>query len=556
MKLLNPTVHGIETPPRPMPPQLDRPRRHLPRRVLCVFPRYASSFGTFQHAYPLIPGVRAFMPPQGLLIIAAAMPDTWEVRFIDENIRPAGPRDIAWADAVFISGMHVQRRHIEAIIRRAHEQGKIAVVGGPSVSACPAYYPEADILHLGEIGDATDALVDYLSATTQRPPHQLVFETRDRLPLKQFPRPAFHLVDLRHYFLGNIQFSSGCPFLCEFCDIPALYGRSPRVKPPPQILAELDAMLAAGVRGAIYFVDDNFIANPAAARELLPHLARWQRDNGNPIHFSCEATLNLAQNPDIVEAMRQANFTTVFCGIETPEAGALEAMQKKQNMRQPILETVGMLNAHGIEVVSGIILGLDTDTPQTADHVIDFIEASRIPMLTINMLYALPRTRLYDRLAGEGRLDDDPKRASNVRFKMPYHQVLEMWRRCIAAAYEPQRLLARFESQCERTFPRRLNPPQKVTASQVAFGMRILSRVMWRVGFRADYRAAFWRVAAPLLRTGRIEEFIHIGVVSHHLITYARECLAEGSEPCFYGDPSRGTEPANARIGPAAPLGA
>jgi len=516
----------------------DRVRRV--RRILCIFPRYAHSFGTFQYAYPLLPGVRAFMPPQGLLLMAAYLPRQWEVRFVDENIRPADRDDYLWADAVFISGMHVQRPQVQRINAAAHRYGRLTVLGGPSVSACPDYYPDVDILHLGEIGDATEALIRHLDAQVTRPAAQIVLETAHRLPMTEFPQPAYHLIDMRQYFLGSIQFSSGCPFLCEFCDIPALYGRNPRLKQPAQVLAELDAMLAAGARTGIYFVDDNFIANPAAARELLPHLIDWQRRRGYPVNFACEATLNLAQFPDILEQMRLADFRTVFVGIETPRPEALKRMQKTQNMRQPILQSIQTLNAHGLEVVSGIIMGLDSDTSDTADHILDFIETSRIPMLTINLLYALPKTTLYDRLAAADRIIDQPGRASNVQFNMPYEQVLHMWRRVIAEAYDPARLFARFREQTRICFPHRHQPQKRsVTRDRLTFGLGVIARTLRHVGWQADYRRQFWRLAVPLLARGRMEEVIHIGLVSHHLIQYARQCATAEAEPSFYADPNR-----------------
>lgn len=519
-----------------------RRARHRPRakrNILCVFPAYAPSFGTFQHAYPLMPGVRAFMPPQGMLVIAAYLPREWNVRFVDENMRPATDRDYQWADAVFISGMHVQRASIDAINAAAHRHGRLTILGGPSVSGCPEYYPEVDILHIGELGDATDALIEYLDRDTDRPPHQRRFETAERLPLSEFPVPAYELVEMSRYFLASIQFSSGCPYRCEFCDIPELYGRRPRLKTPAQIVAELDAIVAGGGNRAVYFVDDNFIGNRKAARELLPHLIDWQRSRGYPLIFACEATVNMAQQKPLLAMMREANFRTVFCGIETPEPAALAAMDKQHNMKEPLLDAVRTFNAHGMEVVAGIILGLDTDTPQTAERILEFIDASRIPMLTINLLYALPRTPLYRRLEADGRLREDRAAISNVDFRLPYGDVLSMWERCISGAYAPERLLERFVHQTENTFPNWFPAPRKVDARDVAFGMRTLARVLWQVGARADWRREFWQVAGPLLRSGRIEELIHIGLVSHHLVRFSRDAVAGNAEAAFYADPNQ-----------------
>ncbi|HEU4367215.1 MAG TPA: B12-binding domain-containing radical SAM protein [Methylomirabilota bacterium] len=525
------------------------------RRILCVYPRYARSFGTFQHAYEFFGGrVRAFMPPQGLLVVAAYLPEAWSVRFVDENSRAATAEDFRWADAVFVSGMHIQRAQIHDVIARAHGHGRPVVVGGPSVSGCPEYYPDADAVHLGELGDATDRLIEHLDHHPGRPPHQLRFETTERLPLAGFPTPAYGLVPLREYFIANIQFSSGCPYSCEFCDIPALYGRNPRLKTPAQVLAELDLIAAAGCT-SVYFVDDNFIGNQKAALELLPHLVEWQVRNRYPLRFACEATLNIAKNERVLELMREAGFITVFCGIETPEPEALHAMSKDQNLRMPILDSVARLNSYGLEVVSGIILGLDTDKPDTAERLIEFIHASRIPMLTVNVLYALPKTPLWRRLEAEGRLVPDDGRESNVAFKLPYETVLAMWRRCISAAYAPEAVYARYAHNIAHTFQRRKRypaNPQRASWANVRMGIGILARLIWRVGVLGDYRRTFWRLAWPALKAGDIEPLIHAAIVSHHLIAFTRDCLRGRGESSFYasaslGGPERPSPPPSAR---------
>ena len=408
------------------------------RKILCVFPKYSRSFGTFHHTYKLMHGLRACMPPQGIMVIAAYLPQQWDVRLIDENIKPASDADYRWADAVLVSGMHIQRNAMNQINERAHRFGKITALGGPSVSACAEYYPDFDLLHLGELGDATDQLIQYLDKQTERPERQIEFKTVERLPMQQFPVPAYHLLPLQSYLMATIQFSSGCPYTCEFCDIPELYGRNPRLKSPQQVCAELDAILKAGNPGGVYFVDDNFVGNRKAALELVPHLVEWQKKNGYPLQFACEATLNIAKSEELLALMREAYFATIFCGIETPETAALKAISKSQNLSVPMLDSIKLLNSYGLEVVSGIILGLDTDTEETADHVLEFIRLSQIPMLTINILYALPKTPLWRRLEKEGRLVPDENRESNVKFLLPYDQVVEKWRYCITAAYQPE----------------------------------------------------------------------------------------------------------------------
>ena len=504
------------------------------RRVLLVFPRYTPSFGTFEYAYPIV-GAKAFMPPQGLLVIASALPKAWEVRFVDENIRRATRRDFEWAEVVFVSGMHIQREQIHDIRRRAHAHGKAAALGGPSVSACPEYYPDFDYLHIGEMGDATQALFARLERDPSRPPAQVAFTTQERLDLSAFPLPAYELIDLSQYFMGSIQFSSGCPYDCEFCDIPALYGRNPRLKTPQQIIAELDKMRIHGLRDAVYFVDDNFIGNRRAVRELLPVLTEWQKKHGYPLTLACEATLNIAKRPELLDAMREAKFETVFCGIETPDPAALRAMDKAHNLMVPIYEGIEALNDHGMEVVSGIIMGLDTDTRATGETIMEFIETSQIPLLTINLLQALPRTRLWDRLAREGRLvEDDEGLESNVAFLMPYDEVVGMWRDCMAKAYEPDALFERFRHQIGATYSKRLNPPRQVTARDIRRGVGVISRLIWYAGIASTYRKAFWRFAWPLIKTGDIERVVAVGVVAHHLITFAREAASGKQNASFY----------------------
>jgi hopanoid C-2 methylase len=508
-----------------------------PRRVLCVSPRYAPSFGTFEYAYELMKDVKAFMPPQGLLVIAAALPASWQVRFIDENMAPAGEADFAWAEVVFVSGMHIQRPRINDICARAHQAGRVAVLGGPSVSACPQYYPDFDYLHIGELGDATEMLFARLAEDCSRPARQVVLTTRQKRPLTDCPPPAYELAEIDRYFLGSIQFSSGCPYQCEFCDIPGLYGRVPRLKAPEQILRELDKLLEHGVNNAIYFVDDNFIANRRAVKELLPHLIDWQRRNGYAVSFACEATLNIARATDLLAMMREAGFDTVFCGIETPDPEALKAMSKAHNMMVPILEGIETLNSYGMEVVSGIILGLDTDTPKSGEAILDFIDVSRIPMLTINLLQALPQTPLWDRLQRAGRLIEDEERESNVDFLLPYDEVVAMWREAMARAYEPAALFARYEHQNLKTYPNRFPRPaskQRASWRNISMGLALLAKIIWKVGVRSDYRREFWAFAWPKLKRGQIEPVIQAGLVSRHLIRFAREASSGAMNASYY----------------------
>jgi hopanoid C-2 methylase len=497
------------------------------RNILCVFPAYDCSFGTLHYAYSFIPNVKAFMPPQGLLLIAAFLPQQWEVRFVDENIRPCTSADLRWADAVLVSGMQVQRPEMLRINHMAHLEGKVTVLGGAAVSAAPEDFPDFDLLHIGELGDATDDLMVRLDLDCQRPPSQVRLVTRQRLPLQRFPLPAYHLVDLHHYLLANIQFSSGCSYRCESCEIPQLYGHVPRHKSAQQIVRELDAMLLSGNSGTIYFVDDNFMADPRAAAKLLPHLVDWQTRNSYPVEFACEATLNLALHPEILALMREAYFCTVFFGIESPAPEALHSISKHRNLKVPITEAIQTFNNYGIEVLSSIVMGLDGEPEHIDEEIISFIRSSQIPMLSINLLNALPRTPLWERLEQGKRLVDPCGRKSNVEYLVPYQTVLSQWKRCIAFAYDPESLYRRFSHQLEHTYLNRIevpNGPERLSWRSVKDSILMIGNLFIRVGVLSSYRSTFWRMARLALKHGDFEGLIHVGLSSHHLIQFAKEC--------------------------------
>jgi radical SAM superfamily enzyme YgiQ (UPF0313 family) len=300
----------------------------------------------------------------------------------------------------------------------------------------------------------------------------------------------------------------------------------------------------------VYFVDDNFIGNRKAAREMLPHLIAWQRKHGYPLQFACEATLNLAKQPEILALMREARFDTVFVGIETPDTDALKAMRKEHNASLPMMEAIRTLNSYGLEVTSGIILGLDTDTADSENRLNAFIDLSQIPILTINLLQALPRTPLWDRLKRDGRLiADDSGLESNVRFLRPYDEVVATWRRCIAHAYDPERLLARFAHQVDATYVNRMITPArgKLTIPNLRAALVLAFNIVLRIGLLSDYRRPFWRAARHAFRRGQIDAVLGIGFVVYHLIAFSREALRGDQNASFYSAHRRertlGSEP-------------
>ena len=390
----------------------------------------------------------------------------------------------------------------------------------------PDYYPSFDYLHVGELGDATDDLIARLARDPSRPAQQVVLKTNDRVAMTDFPIPAYELAEVKKYFLGRIQYSSGCPYQCEFCDIPGLYGRNPRLKTPQQIIAELDRLLECGVTGSVYFVDDNFIGNRKAALDLLPHLVEWQKKTGYVMRLACEATLNIAKRPEILEKMREAFFITIFCGIETPDPDALKAMQKDHNMMVPILEGVRTINSYGMEVVSGIIMGLDTDKPETGDALLAFVEQSNIPLLTINLLQALPKTPLWDRLATRKPAD----RGRQPRFQCRFPAALRPGRQFLAEMHGSR--VRAGEALCALPASGGLHLCQPAQGAGDARAEELgqyqarpdhaAGTSSGRSACSATTRRCSGNSRLPRLRHGDIEDLIAVALVAHHLIMFAR----------------------------------
>lgn len=514
------------------------------RKVLCVYPCHTSAFPSFVYAFRLFPKTRTLMPPMGLLIIAAYLPSDWEVRFVDEAVRKATDEEYRWADVVLTSGAHQQRNMLDEIAARAHAAGKPIVLGGPSVSACPEYYPDFDYLHIGELGDATDALIAQLAKSVERPAAQGVYKTETRLPLESFPIPAYQLIDAENYLMISVQWSSGCPFSCEFCDIPELYGRNPRFKSAERLIKELDAIAQRNTLGAVFFVDDNVIGNKKAWKQLLPHIIEWQKKNGYPVRFQGQASLDLARDEKIMELMRDAGFIEIFVGIETAETEALLAMNKKQNTKQPVLEAVRAINQYGMSITSGLIIGLDTDTEATVDNLVHFVEASNIPMPMINILYAPPRTPLAKRLEAEGRLLPPSEVVhSNVRFNVPGEVVHDRWQTLIDRCYAPEPAFARFLYNARFTHANRPKfPRRKISLQLVRHGVHLLASMFYYMGLRSTYRKQFQELAFSLLFDGQLESLVNFAVMGYHMFSYREEALAGRAQACVVSEAAAETK--------------
>ncbi len=379
-------------------------------RLLLINPRFAESFWSFRFAvHDIVPGKRTLNPPLGLATLAALCPPHWEVSIVDENVEslPLDPQ----ADIVGVCGMGVQFARQRELLAYYRNRGYFVVAGGSYASLCPEKYAAlADTTIAGEAEYIWPAFCRDYEAGKQR---ALSRET-GTVDLSDSPAPRFDLLKLGLYNTASLQFSRGCPYLCEFCDIIVMFGRRPRVKAVAQIGRELDALRAQGAR-QVFFVDDNLIGNRAQAKELLRFLAGYQLRHGYRFSFGTEASLNLAQDEELMRLMREANFAWVFIGIETPDPAALKLTRKTQNMGGDILGALRRIYAHGIDVLAGFIVGFDTDTLDTFERQRRFIMQSGIQAAMVGLLTALPRTPLYERLQREGRVIERADDTDNTR---------------------------------------------------------------------------------------------------------------------------------------------
>lgn len=372
-----------------------------PCKVLLVYPRFAAaSFWNFRKTCEVV-GAQYPAIPLGLLTVAALLPKEWSVRLVDCNTVTLTDDDIDRADLVMTGGMLPQQPDALTIIRRCKARGRPVVVGGPDATSSPQHYSEADFLVLGE---AEPVLAEFVAAWNAGV-RQGVFEAQKfTADVTTSPVPRFDLLNFKNYLYVGVQFSRGCPFNCEFCDIIELFGRVPRAKTTPQMLAELDRLYALGYRGQVDFVDDNLIGNKKALKLFLPHLIEWQKKHGFPFEFSTEASVNLADDEVLLGMLRDAGFYLIFVGIESPDPETLVAMQKKQNTRRSLTDSINKIYGAGISVTAGFILGFDTERKGVAEGMIACIEDASIPVCMVGLLYALPNTQLTRRLEQEGRL--------------------------------------------------------------------------------------------------------------------------------------------------------
>ena len=491
-------------------------------KVLLVYPEFPDTFWSFKHALQFI-RKRASLPPLGLLTVAAMLPPAWEKRLVDMNVRKLTEADLEWAEMAFVSAMAVQRESARAVIARCKAAGLRVVAGGPLFTAEPGQFENVDHLVLNE----AELTLPLFLADLERGCAAPAYASTDYADVTQTPVPLWELADRDRYATMAVQFSRGCPYNCDFCNVTVLLGHRPRLKTAAQIVAELDALYRLGWRDTVFFVDDNLIGNKRALKEnLLPALIEWRKGKTG-MTFNTEASINLADDEQLMSMMVQAGFDMVFIGIETPSEEGLAECGKKHNTRRDLVEDVRRIQRHGMQVQGGFIIGFDSDTPSIFQRQVEFIQKSGIVTAMVGLLQAPLGTRLYEQLAKEGRLvrafsGDNTDGLTNIIPRMNLDALQTGYRNVLQTIYAPANYYARV-----RTFLREYKAP-KITVPMNFEHVLALLRSILRIGILGRQRLEYWKLffwalfrrprLFPLAITFTIYGFHFRQVVALHIV--------------------------------------
>jgi radical SAM superfamily enzyme YgiQ (UPF0313 family) len=487
--------------------------------VLLVSPAVPVTFWSFQHVLPLL-GRKAAYPPLGLLTVAAMLPRAWELRLVDLNVASLADDDLAWADYVLISAMLVHEKSVREVLARCAPLRKPVIAGGPLFTTAHERFPEIPHFVLGEAEPViADLIADMEAGRVRR-----IYQADHKPALEATPAPRWDLIRLKNYATMALQFSRGCPFDCEFCDIIAMYGRTPRTKPPAQFIAELDALWAAGWRDSVFVVDDNFIGHRPKAKMLLRAIAEWQQQRKHALPLLTEASLNLADDPELLELMVRAGFKKVFVGVETPNESSLSECGKAQNTRRDLVACVQRLQEAGLEVMGGFIVGFDQDRQGIFARQLRFIQEAGVVTAMVGLLTALPHTRLFERLKQEGRLlressGNNVEAVLNFVPRMDRETLVAGYRRLVRQLYAPRMYYRRALTFLARYQPQ--GPAVRVSAADV----RAFLRSLWLLGVRHRGRRAYWQYMLQVLarypRT--FGQAMTLAITGHHFRSVAAE---------------------------------
>jgi radical SAM superfamily enzyme YgiQ (UPF0313 family) len=463
--------------------------------ILLIYPRYPDTFWSFRHALKFISTPASF-PPLGLLTVAAMLPKEWEKRLIDMNVKTLKDEAIHWADYVFISAMAVQKESAQEVIDRCKKLGVKTVAGGPLFTADPDAFDGVDHLVLNE----AEVTFPRFLADLQKGAAQHIYTTPEWPDLKDTPIPLWGLLKMKNYASMNIQYSRGCPFNCEFCDIIVLNGRVPRTKSKEQVLAELTSLYDHGWRHSVFFVDDNFIGHRKKLKaEILPAIIQWMKEHKHPFALVTETSIDLADDEELMGLMVQAGFDMIFVGIETPHEESLAGCSKLQNRNRDLVASVQKIQQNGMQVMGGFIVGFDQDPPSIFERQINFIQKSGIVTAMVGLLNAPRGTRLYKRLHKENRLvhgftGDNTDSSINFVPKMGHDALLDGYRKIMKTIYSPKHYYKRI-----RTFFREYKPLNHRTVRFRFSHLKAFVKTFWLLGIQGRERFHYWRLLASTL---------------------------------------------------------
>ena len=487
--------------------------------ILLIYPEFPDTFWSFRHALRFV-GKKSAFPPLGLLTISSMLPPAWNRRLVDMNIRLLTKADLQWADVVFASAMYVQKESLKEVIALCKREGKTIVVGGPYASMGLNEKIDADHIFVGEVETTFPGFIDDFVHGEAK----AVYEAPERPALSLTPIPDFGLAEMNMYSDMSVQYSRGCPFNCEFCDIIEIYGRVPRTKSNEQTLAELDALLRIGWRGEVFIVDDNFIGNKRNVRLLMPELVEWSERNKFPFSFTTEASVNLADDDALLNQMRAAGFRQVCIGIETPVVESLKEAQKGQNTRRDLIESVKKVQSYGMEVMAGFIVGFDNDPDDIFQRQMDFIRESAIPVAMVGLLAAIPDTQLWRRLEREGRLSGVPEHSGsntdcvlNFVPKMDAGILVEGYKSILRNIYSPSEYYERSFNSLGRV--RRDGDVPKIGESGLKLeDVKAFARIIFALGVRDRSRGDFWRFMRRVVsdHKDRIDDGLMLAALGYH----------------------------------------
>jgi len=466
---------------------------------LLVYPQYPDTFWSFKHALKFI-FKKATFPPLGLLTVAAMLPEEWEKKLVDMNTTNLTDKDIKWADYVFISAMVAQDDSAREVVNRCKKLGTKIVGGGPVFSVGYEEFGHDDIDHL--ISNEAENLLPLFLEDLGRGCAQHIYKSEEWPDIKKTPVPLWSLINSKKYQSMSIQYSRGCPFNCEFCDIVILNGHRPRTKDATQIIAELDALYDMGWRASVFFVDDNFIGNKRKLKsEVLPAIIKWMKEKKHPFSFYTEASINLADDEELMRLMNEAGFDMIFVGIESPNEESLGECNKLQNKNRDLLASVKRMQNHGLQVQGGFIVGFDSDPISIFKSQIEFIQKSGIVMAMVGVLMAPPGTKLYQRLKKENRLlpkgsGDNTDGSTNFIPKMGHERLTSGYRHVVDTIYAPKQYYERI-----KTFLREYRPGNKGRFKISLIHLIALIRSTWVLGVKEKGRIDYWKfVVWTLLR--------------------------------------------------------